>query len=231
MAGEMTPVIKICGVKETEHALAAAEAGATHIGFNFAASKRYVEPEQARRCIDVVKSAFPQVMTVGLFVDAPMSDILAVSEASGIDHLQLHGPLDPAMIERLPLPVWPVMRTMPGEQVNTIERRFALLQTSGVEALLLDAYHPTLAGGTGLLADWAFAADTARRLPIILAGGLNPGNVGDAIRQVRPLGVDVASGVERDGRKNAELIRAFITSARAAFDHSMNVGASSQDSP
>ncbi len=227
----MTPIIKICGVKEQEHALAAAEAGATHIGFNFAASKRYVEPEQARRCIDVVKSAYPQVKAVGLFVDALFQEILAVSEMSEIDHLQLHGELDAAMVESLPLPVWPVMRTAPGEHVSTMERRFALLQRSGVSALLLDAYHPTLAGGTGQLADWEFAAQAAMSLPIILAGGLNAANVDVAIRQVRPSGVDVSSGVERDGRKDAELIRAFVAAARAAFDHSMKVGASSQESP
>lgn len=227
----MTPIIKICGVKEPEHALAAAEAGATHIGFNFAASKRYVEPEQARRCIEALKATHPMVVTVGLFVEAPVQEILAVSEASGIDHLQLHGALDSALVEALPLPVWPVMRTAPGEHLSTIETRFAVLQPAGVSAVLLDAYHPTLAGGTGQLADWDFATEAARSLPVILAGGLNPGNVDDAILQVRPVGVDVSSGVERDGRKDVELIRAFVAAARAAFDHSMKVGASSHESP
>lgn len=227
----MTPIIKICGVKEPEHALAAAEAGATHIGFNFAPSKRYVAPEQARICIEAVRASFPAVIAVGLFVDAPVQEMLTLSEQSGIDHLQLHGPLDAAMVASLPLPVWPVMRTAPGEQVSSIELRFASLRQSGVTALLLDAYHPTLAGGTGQLADWDFAAQAAKTLPIILAGGLNPGNAGEAIQQVRPVGVDVSSGVERDGRKDTELIRAFVAAARAAFDHSMKVGASSHDSP
>ena len=103
-----------------------------------------------------------------------------------------------------------------------------------VEMILLDAYHPRLAGGTGKLSDWTLAADLARKVPLMLAGGLKPGNVADAIGAVRPAAVDVSSGVETDGVKNPELIRAFLANARAAFaanGYSISSGTSSHDAP
>jgi phosphoribosylanthranilate isomerase len=97
--------------------------------------------------------------------------------------------------------------------------------------VLFDAYHPTLAGGTGERADWGIAEAFARDLPVMLAGGLNPDNVAEAIATVRPTGVDVSSGVERNGTKDPVLMRAFITRARAAFAQSTSSGTSSQDAP
>ena len=234
MVRNMSHIIKICGLREPEHALAAAEAGATHIGYNFAISRRRVDAAQARRCIDVVKASYPEVVTVGLFVDAGIDEMLKVSREAGIDVLQVHNQPTAALIAELRLPVLPVTRTAPGERVQSVIDYFDSVRSNQVGALLLDAYHPTLAGGTGALADWEFAADAAATLPIVLAGGLNPANVGDAIRTVRPFGVDVSSGVEREGRKDAALIRAFVEQARAAFaelDYSMKTGASSQVVP
>jgi len=230
----MNHIIKICGLREPEDALAAAEAGATHIGYNFALSRRRVDAAQARRCIDITKASFPEVMAVGLFVDATVDEMLTVSGEAGVDLIQVHNQPNAALIARLRLPVLPVTRTAPGERARSVIDYFESVRSDRVRALLLDAYHPTLAGGTGALADWDLAAESARSVPVVLAGGLNPTNAGDAIRHVRPLGVDVSSGVERDGRKDAALIRAFIKEALAAFadlDHSMNVGASSQVAP
>jgi phosphoribosylanthranilate isomerase len=151
-----------------------------------------------------------------------------------VDVVQLHNQPNAALIAALALPVLPVTRTAPGERVQTVVDYFDSVRSEQVRAMLLDAYHPTLAGGTGALADWEFAAEAAATLPVVLAGGLNPSNVGDAVRKVRPLGVDVSSGVERDGRKDTALIRAFIEQAQTAFadlDYSMKIGASSQESP
>ncbi len=230
----MNHIIKICGLREPEHALAAAEAGATHIGYNFASSRRRVDAGTARRCIEFAKADFPEIKAVGLFVDADFDEIEATSQAAGVDMIQLHNQPSAELISRLSLPVLPVMRSAPGEQVSSVIEYFDSVRSEGVRAVLLDAYHPTLAGGTGLLADWDLAAAAALSVPIVLAGGLNPDNVGDAIRKVSPLGVDVASGVERDGVKNVALIRAFIEQAQSAFaelDHSTKTGASSHDAP
>jgi phosphoribosylanthranilate isomerase len=230
----MNRIIKICGLREPEDALAAAEAGATHIGYNFAPSRRRVDAIQARRCIEVIKASFPDVVAVGLFVDAETEEILTVSNQAGVDVVQLHNQPNAALIAGLALPVLPVTRTVPGERVQTVVDYYDSVRSDQVGAILLDAYHPTLAGGTGALADWDFAAAVAVSLPVVLAGGLNPTNVGDAIRKVRPLGIDVSSGVERDGRKDTALIRAFIEQAQAAFaelDYSTKIGASSQESP
>ena len=230
----MSHIIKICGLREPEHALAAAEAGATHIGYNFAPSRRRVNAAQARRCIDITKSSFPEVLAVGLFVDATVDEMLTVSGEAGIDVIQVHNQPNTSLIAELRLPVLPVTRTAPGERVQSVIDYFDSVRSEQVGALLLDAYHPTLAGGTGALADWEFAAEVAATLPVVLAGGLNRTNVGDAIRTVRPLGVDVSSGVERDGHKDAALIRAFVAQAQAAFaelNQSMKVGTSSQVVP
>jgi phosphoribosylanthranilate isomerase len=230
----MNRIIKICGLREPEDALAAAEAGATHLGFNFAASRRRVDAAQARRCIEFAKASFPEVEAVGLFVDAEVDEISTVSAEAGVDVVQLHNQPSTELIARLLLPVLPVMRTAPGEQVDSVINYFDSVRSARVRAILLDAYHPTLAGGTGLLADWELATDASLSVPVVLAGGLNPGNVGDAIRNVRPFGVDVASGVERDGHKDVALIRAFVEEALAAFaeiDHSTKTGASSHVAP
>ncbi len=230
----MNHIIKICGLREPEHALAAAGAGATHIGYNFAISRRRVDPAQARRCIDLTKASFPAVNAVGLFVDATIAEMLTVSSEAGVDVIQVHNQPDADLIAALRMPVLPVSRTAPGERVQTVIDYFDSVRSEQVVAMLLDAYHPTLAGGTGALADWEFASEAAASVPVVLAGGLNPMNVGDAIRKVRPIGVDVSSGVERDGRKDPALIRAFIEEALAAFaelDHSMKTGASSQVVP
>jgi len=230
----MSHIIKICGLREPEDALAAAEAGATHIGYNFAISRRRVDAAQARRCIEFTKASFPEVMAVGLFVDATLEEMLTVSGEAGVDVIQVHNQPNAALIAELRLPVLPVTRTAPGERAQSVIDYFNSVRSDQVGTLLLDAYHLTLAGGTGALADWEFAAQTAASVPVVLAGGLNPTNVGDAIRHVRPLGVDVSSGVERDGRKDAALIRAFIEEALAAFaelDQSMKTGASSQVVP
>lgn len=230
----MKRIIKICGLKDPELALAAAEAGATHIGYVFAPSKRRVDPAQARRCIESVKTDFPDVISVGLFVEAAFEEVTSVAIEAGVDLLQLPNQSASALIKRLSLAVLPVIQTTPGETVSALIDYYTGVSGQGVHAVLLDAFHPSKAGGTGHLADWTFAAEAARSVPIVLAGGLKPENVSEAIRRVQPLGVDVSSGVEVDGTKNIALIQAFVRQAKIAFeelDQSIKTGASSQEAP
>ena len=232
----MTARVKICGLSRPEHARVAAEAGADLIGLVFAESRRRVTPDAARVVIDATKAFNPRIRAVGLFVDADAATIARVYGESGIDLVQLHGMPTPDVIEAIGLPVLIAVRHRPGDDR---ERLFdyidSVLGLPVVEMILLDAYHPTLAGGTGTLADWSLAADLARRAPLILAGGLNPENVGEAIESVRPAAVDVSSGVELDGAKDADLIRRFLQRAHAAFAangaYSISSGTSSHDAP
>jgi len=148
-----------------------------------------------------------------------------------VDLLQLHKPESLAGLAAIGLPSLLPVRVAPDEDPEALHRH-AIDAANGVaEYVLMDGYHPELAGGTGVRADWDVARSLAEQVPLLLAGGLNPGNIAEAIAAVRPAGVDVAGGVERDGEKSPDLIRAFIANARAAFAQSSSSGTSSQDAP
>jgi phosphoribosylanthranilate isomerase len=231
----MSGLVKICGLTNLEHAEAAARAGADLIGLVFADSRRRVTPATARSLIERARSINPSIRAVGLFVDASQEMILDVHDESGIDLVQLHGMPPAESVERLGIPALLVVRDAPGRRGEELTRYIATVaQIAPVEMIMLDAYHPTLAGGTGTLSDWKLAAELARRVPLMLAGGLKPGNVEAAISTVRPAAVDVSSGVERMGTKDPALIRDFITNARSAFEangYSTSSGTSSHDAP
>ncbi len=227
----MSGLIKICGISREDHAEAVAASGADFIGFMFVAeSRRRVEPWKARVCAEHAKAVNPHIRAVGVFLGAPIQMIREIREEAGLDLVQIHDLPNAAWLSELAMATWITARAEPGMQVETIDERFQRGSASGyVEALLFDAYHPIQAGGTGLTADWSAARQLAARHPLILAGGLNPENVNDAINTVRPRGVDVSSGVERDGVKDPELIAEFVRRARAAFaSYSISSGTSSQ---
>lgn len=215
----MSGLVKICGISQEEHAEAVAASGADFIGLMFAAeSRRRVEPWTARILIERAKAVNPAIRAVGVFVDASIERIRAVHDDAGFDLVQNHGAVTSEWLNELSMPVWVTVRVGPSNSIGAIDSSFVAASKSGhAEALFIDAYHPTKAGGTGMLADWSAATELASRHPLILAGGLTPENIGDAIAQVRPRGVDVSSGVERDGVKDPELIEAFVKNARAAF--------------
>ena len=212
-------VVKVCGIREPEHAAAAAEAGADVLGFIFAPARRQVTAELARACIQAARQAKPDVLACGVFVNAPVAEIEATVRAAGLDLVQLSGTESPHFVASLPVPATKVFHPQPGRPVEEIVSEMGAYQRAGVPpvAFLLDAYSSKGAGGTGEKVDWFIAAEVSSRLPVMLAGGLAPENVAEAIAQVRPQGVDVSSGVETDGRKSSERIRAFVTAARAAF--------------
>ena len=198
--------VKICGITRLEDALAAAHAGADALGFNFwPKSKRYVEPRAAGEIIALLP---PFVAAVGVFVDPTREEALRAAELSGVHWLQLHGDETPELCASLPLPVIKALRVRDRASLDALARY-------EVAGFLLDADTAGY-GGSGERFDWSLAAEGARRAPIILAGGLRPENVADAVRQVRPWAVDVASGVESaPGIKDHEKTARFIREAKA----------------
>lgn len=201
--------VKICGITRVEDALAAVAAGADAIGLVFyAPSPRAVTAEQARAIISALP---PFVTTVGLFVDMPGEELDSVLATVPLDLLQFHGDESPEACRRHGRPYLKALRIRPGDDVPALIDRYP--DASGV---LLDTYVPGTPGGTGEAFDWNLVPSAPSR-PVVLAGGLTPGNVAEAIRRVRPYAVDVSGGVEASkGIKDPALIRAFIDAVRSA---------------
>lgn len=214
-------IVKIDGVARPEHAAAAVAAGADLIGFIFAPARRRVTAAVARSCIAAATSTERgrDVLAVGVFVDARTVELQRIVEEAGIDVIQLHGAEPPEALQGLPAPALKALRPRPGSDPAQLSAEIRRFQDSPEPPLgfVLDGYSERLAGGSGVRADWELASNIAVDVPILLAGGLDPENVGAAIRQVRPRGVDVSSGVETDGVKDPARIEAFIRSARHAF--------------
>ncbi len=202
--------VKICGVTRLEDARLAVELGASALGFNFyPPSSRSIAPAEAR---NIVRQLPPFVMAVGVFADETASErVAAVAREAGVTAIQLHGPRFPA--PNLAPDGYPVIRAVAvGEGFKPED--LAQLKAS---AFLLDTLDPNLRGGTGKVFSWSLARESKRFGPIILAGGLTPENVGQAIREVRPFAVDVASGVESaPGKKDPAKLRAFFAAVGEA---------------
>lgn len=201
--------VKICGITEPEHALAAAHAGADAIGLVFyASSSRALEPEQGRR---VSRSVAPFVTRVALFLDPDTELVNRVVQQVRPDVLQFHGSESADFCRSFGLPY---LKAVPmGEHNDPVDwaRRYA-----DAAGLLLDGHRPGEAGGSGRRFDWQRGAQ-AGGLPVIAAGGLNSDNVGEAIRNMRPYAVDVSSGVESaPGIKDSVLIETFIEAVNRA---------------
>jgi phosphoribosylanthranilate isomerase len=198
--------IKVCGITRVTDALHAAANGATALGFVFwPKSPRFITPERAA---EIIGELPPSLMTVGVFVNEPIEGVIDAVQRARLTTVQLHGDEPPAYADAI---AWPILRAMSLDEVATTA-------WPPETTLLLDAAHATTRGGTGQVIDWERAADAARHRKVILAGGLTPGNVADAIRTVRPFGVDVSSGVEEaPGAKDLQKVAAFIANAKAAF--------------
>ena len=205
----MNTAVKICGITRVEDALAAARCGAHAIGLVFyAPSPRYVDPDQAAL---IVRALPPFVTAVGLFVDADEEAVRSIALRAKLQLLQFHGNETPEFCERAGIPYMKAVRVRPGVDLLQYARDF-----HGAKALLLDAFQEGLHGGTGASFDWSLIPQ-ALPLPVVLSGGLNPENVGDAIRRVRPCAVDVSSGVEAEkGIKDPHKIAAFMRGVRNA---------------
>jgi phosphoribosylanthranilate isomerase len=201
-------VIKICGVTRKEDALLAVSLGAWAVGFNFyEKSPRCVTIEQAA---DMAARLPLGVRRVGVFVNAGRSAIERTVAGAELDMIQLHGDEPPDMCRSWPCEVIKAMPLRSGEDVERLAAYEVFLH-------LVDSGTGGAYGGTGKLSDWTLAAEAAARHRLLLAGGLTPENVAEAVRVVRPFGVDVASGVEREpGVKDAGKMKAFFIAAREA---------------
>lgn len=212
--------IKICGLTQLADAASVADSGADAVGLNFyARSKRCVTLSTAQ----AIAAALPaSVLKVGLFVNETPERIRDLAATVPLDVVQLHGDETLEDIQSLAgLQVMKAFRLGPGEVARVLEFVAACeAQQTPLSAVLVDAFHPGSYGGTGQPADWQAALELCSnlRVPLILAGGLTAQNVAAAIAEVRPAGVDTASGVESaPGQKDAQLVRAFVTAAQHAF--------------
>jgi len=199
--------IKICGIKTISDALAAMDAGADLIGFNFyPKSPRYIEVGRCRDIMSVMRK-YGHMTYVGVFVNASVATICSTMETLGLSLDQLHGDETPEMVAVLNGKAFKAFRGVPPSLDGFVREE--------APALLVDASVKGAYGGTGVIADWDRAAELARQYPLLLAGGLTPENVSEAVSQVQPWGVDVASGVESTpGEKDAGKMKAFVQAAR-----------------
>jgi phosphoribosylanthranilate isomerase len=188
------------------------------IGLVFAESRRQLTIEAACNIVQALRSTGSATLVVGVFVNETQGRLREIVDATGIDVLQLSGDESPDVVgEAAQLaPVIKALRFPAGtgpQEALSVVRAYTAPRLGERLRLLVDAYHPGLYGGTGSHSDWALASTLAEREDLILAGGLTPANVARAMREVAPWGVDVSSGVEREGRKDRHLIEEFINAA------------------
>ena len=201
--------IKTCGIKTVKDALAAMDAGTDLIGFNFyPKSPRYIDPGRCRDIMAVMRE-YGHITYVGVFVNASVAEIRATMNTCALTLAQLHGDETAEMLESLNGMAFKAFRGMPAaEHLDGYTR-------DAVPALLVDASVKGEYGGTGVTADWNSAAELAKQYPILLAGGLTPENVTEAVQRVQPCGVDVASGVESaPGVKDSNKMKAFVQAVK-----------------
>jgi phosphoribosylanthranilate isomerase len=201
--------VKICGITRTQDALAAVEAGADALGFMFyEASPRYLTPAQAT---PIIRALPPFIAKVGVFVDPSEEMVRRAIEQCGLDTLQFHGQETPEFCRRFAQKVIKAFRVRDTDSLSATRDYQS-------ETWLLDSYVADQPGGTGRTFNWSLAAAAVQSGGrVLLAGGLTPENVGEAVRQVRPFGVDVSSGVESaPGLKDPGRLRAFVEAARKA---------------
>jgi phosphoribosylanthranilate isomerase len=214
------PVLKTCGLMDVATSRVAVDAGATALGFMFAPSRRNITPGTARGIIEQLdEQRDHRPAAVGVVVNETPRRLALLAEESGVDVLQLSGDEQPGMLDALDGEIWKTVRFGAGVTADSARRVIAswLDRSRPVSAVLVDAAVAGAYGGTGHRADWALVARLAEEWPIVLAGGLDPGNVAEAIASVRPAGVDVSSGIERDGVKDPHRIQAFLQAAASAF--------------
>ena len=205
-------IIKVCGVTVPGQVTEIVEAGASWIGLNFwPQSSRYLSP---RAAMEVAKEIPDHIVKVGVFVDAPPEVIQARIEDCGLQKVQLHGNEPVTELDAYSVPAFKAIKAATLDDLNEVHQYIS----QDAPLFLVDAKHPSLPGGTGLQVDESVAHAAARMGKCLLAGGLNPQNVGQAVCWARPFGVDVASGVETaPGIKSIEAVHAFTQAAMQAF--------------
>lgn len=209
--------IKICGITSLDDARAAIEAGADLLGFNFyGPSPRFIEPASVWQIIDSLKTEYEplRIETVGIFVNELIENVLNAITVSGVDVVQLHGDESPAYCDELKshLSHQTVIKAL------RVSAAFEPVEGGNydVDAIMLDAFHGQLRGGTGRVIDWDVARATREIVPrLFLSGGLSPENVAEAIATVQPYAIDACSSLESaPGRKDVRRMKAFVRAAR-----------------
>ena len=199
--------IKICGNTNLDDALAAVEAGADALGFIFAPSPRRVDPLRVQ---EMVRHLSPSIWKVGVFVNEELKKVRRMAQDCGLNELQFHGQEPPEYCRQVHLPVIKAIGVKDADSLKEIGRYpFA--------SILLDAWSADRAGGTGKTFCWELAREARQQRNFILSGGLNPQNVFTAIRELRPYGVDVCSGVEKiPGKKDRSKMTEFVKEVKKA---------------
>lgn len=206
--------IKICGIKTLKDALAAIDAGADYLGFNFyPKSVRFIERETCAEITTVLKREHPKIKLVGVFVNSSVDEVKNILETCSLDLAQLHGDETPEMLASFNGKAFKAIRL--SASISVDESVYPFLK-SALPVFLIDAAVKGLYGGSGVTADWSAAAELAKKYPLLLAGGLTPENVAEAVGRVKPWGVDVASGVESAaGEKDASKMKAFVRAVQS----------------
>lgn len=202
--------IKVCGMRELEEVAGVVAAGVDAIGLIFVEqSPRYIDPERAR---EIIASLPPFVDAVGVFVDQDAATVNELVRYCGLTMVQLHGAESPAYCAEIACRVMKVFRVR-----ESTTREELVPYADEVSGFLFDTFQEKVAGGTGQTFDWNLLEKLAPPRPVILAGGLTPENVGEAVRQARPFAVDLNSGVEfAPGRKDLDKVRAAVAQVAAA---------------
>ena len=199
--------VKICGITNVDDAMAAVDFGADALGFVFyRGSPRYISPDDAA---EIARKLPPFITSIGVFVDEKTEEIEKIIASTGIDIIQLHGEETPDMCRFS-------RRIIKAIRVKSLESLDSLVNYKDrVSAFVLDTFAPDIVGGTGLIFNWDIAEYAKQFGRIILAGGLNPDNISEAVRRVRPYGVDVSSGIElKKGKKDHNKLKLFIERAK-----------------
>jgi len=213
--------VKICGIREKAHALDVIEARGDCIGLVFAPSQRQVTISQAQDIVGAVKKCSEATIVVGVFVNMPADEVNRIANSCNLDWVQLSGDEPWEYCHQITKPLIKAVRIKEGQRPEEICADLsagARVLASQRYIYLLDSQVKGKYGGTGMTFDWGLARQVAEQFPVIIAGGLTPENVAQAINVIAPWGVDVSSGVEVGGVKDIVKIRTFIEAVRRADD-------------